>query len=274
MKIKSPKIRPIVFIVLLIVATFFCQQGAAGAASVVNTDKEVYNQGEAIKVKFSNSPGNDGDWICIVPDGSPDTEGGDYKYLPKGLEQGSLTFDPPGQGKYEARAYYNYQRNGYVVSGRAAFSVEGNPDWEAAVAQRMERKMDPQNPLEGGLPQGNGLVYILREPLFISSSFEPQMKADEKPIVYIRNSSYFLFSVPAGDVVFTSGDIRNSFSNSSSGTGSMAESKVTIKIKPSCAYYLKVKMIPKPFWSVTLEQIPHQEGAASIKTYQLTILEK
>jgi TolB-like protein len=41
------------------------------------------------------------------------------------LGQGVLTFDSPSPGKYEVRAYYNYSRNGYVVSGRYGFSVVG-----------------------------------------------------------------------------------------------------------------------------------------------------
>lgn len=110
MKIKSLKIRPIVSIVFFIMVAFFCQIGPAGGASIVSTDKDVYNYGEKIKVNFFNSPGNDGDWICIVPFASPVTEPGVYQYLPKGLSQGVLTFDAPASGKYEVRAYYNYSR--------------------------------------------------------------------------------------------------------------------------------------------------------------------
>jgi hypothetical protein len=93
------------------------------SAAVLSTDKDTYREGEKIKVNFSNSPGNEGDWICIVPAGTPDTDADDYQYMPQGLGQGFLTFNAPSPGKYEARAYYNYGRNGYVVSGRHAFSV-------------------------------------------------------------------------------------------------------------------------------------------------------
>ena len=135
MQIKSLKIRPIASIVLLIMVTFFLQPNPVGGAPIINTDKDIYNLGEMIKVNFSNSPGNAGDWICIVPVGSPDTEAGDYQYMPKGLSQGVLTFDPPSPGKYEVRAYYNYSRNGYVVSGRYAFSVGGSvPSVESRMA--------------------------------------------------------------------------------------------------------------------------------------------
>ena len=123
MQIKNLKIIPIVSIVLLIIMSFFCKPNSVEGASVVWTDKDIYNQGEVIRVNFTNAPGNQNDWICIVPAGSPDTEGGDYKYIPAGLRQGVLIFSPPSPGQYEVRAYYNYSRNGYVVSGRYAFSV-------------------------------------------------------------------------------------------------------------------------------------------------------
>ena len=126
MQIKSIKIRPIASIFLLIMMTFFFQPSPVGGAPIVNTDKDIYPSGDKIKVHFSNSPCDGGDWICIVPVGSPDTDAGDYQYMPKGVSQGVLTFDPPSPGQYEVRAYYNYRRNGYVVSGRYAFSVGGN----------------------------------------------------------------------------------------------------------------------------------------------------
>jgi TolB-like protein len=123
MQIRSLRIRPIASVILLIMATFFFQPNPVRGAQIVNTDKDIYPSGEKIKVHFSDAPGNGGDWICIVPVGSPDTDAGDYQYMPKGLSQGVLTFDSPSPGKYEVRAYYNYSRNGYVVSARYGFSV-------------------------------------------------------------------------------------------------------------------------------------------------------
>src|SRR4030042_2975612 len=134
MQIRSLKIKPIVSIVLLIIVTFFCRPSSVEGASFIRTDKDIYNQGEIIRVNFTNAPGNDSDWICIVPVGSSDTDGGDYKYMPSGLRQGFLIFDPPSPGEYEVRAYYNYRRNGYVVSGRYAFSGVGDPINEEALA--------------------------------------------------------------------------------------------------------------------------------------------
>ena len=65
--------------------------------------------------------------------------------------RGSLIFDPPSPGEYEVRAYYNYRRNGYVVSGRYAFSVVSDPVNEGALAQDME-PMEPDNSEEANLP--------------------------------------------------------------------------------------------------------------------------
>lgn len=152
MQIKSLKIRSIVSIVLLIMVAFFLQPYPAGGASVVRTDKEIYNQGEVIGVNFTNAPGNDSDWICIVPAGSPDTDAGDYKYMPRGLGQGILIFAAPrSPGRYEARAYYNYRRSGYVVSGRYLFSVTGDPARQEALAPPSEG-IDPNYPPEADLP--------------------------------------------------------------------------------------------------------------------------
>jgi len=123
MQIKNLMIRPVVSIVLLMMVTFFCQPILVEGASVVYTEKDIYNQGEMIGVHFTNAPGYDSDWICVVPAGSPDTDAGNYKYMPRGLGEGLLLFDPLSPGEYEVRAYYDYRRNGYVVSGRYAFSV-------------------------------------------------------------------------------------------------------------------------------------------------------
>ncbi len=273
MQTENLKIRSIVSIVLLIMMTLFYQPSPVGGASIVNTDKDIYNYGEKIKVNFSNAPGNDSDWICIVPVGSPDSEGGDYKYIPKGLAGGLLMFDPPSPGKYEARAYYNYSRNGYVVSARYAFSVVITPEEEAAISQRMERKIDPNNPSEVNLLPGNGLVYILRETWTFTDIVDVQIKADGKPIVAMPYSKYYLFSVPAGDVKFTTGSLTEPGTNfgERKEVWSVRSGEATIKVKPGYVYYLKLKVVPMGVMvSAHLENVPHQEGAMLISSYKLT----
>jgi hypothetical protein len=112
-------------LVLFVVALFFAFATTvmAEGGSLIQPDKDTYNYGEAITVHFYDAPGNYNDWICIVPVGSPDTDTGDWKYIPSGFRQGALIFDSPSPGQYEVRAYYNYSLNRYVVSDRYAFSV-------------------------------------------------------------------------------------------------------------------------------------------------------
>ena len=244
-----------------------------GEATRVATDKEIYNVDEAIKVSFFNAPGRDDDWICIVPAGSPDTEVGDYQYMPRGLGQGFLMFGPRSSGKYEVRAYYNYSSRGYVVSARYPFSVVSTPEVEAAKAQTMERKLDPNNPLEANLPPGNGLVYIFREALFVSSTYEIQLIANGKPVVGMRDSSYYAYSVPAGVVQFTTGGVYNIIEKKIEEGVNFRVGEAKIAVTPGYVYYLRLKVLPMfLFWNIYLDHMPHQEGANLIKSYDLNQL--
>jgi hypothetical protein len=260
-------------VTILTIMTIFSQiVNAGGISPLVKTEKDTYKYGEMIKVNFSNSPGNDGDWICIVPVGSPDTEGGDYKNMPKGLGQGFLIFDPPSPGKYEARAYYNYSRNGYVVSGRYAFSVVSSPEGEAAMAQCMERKIDPSNPMETNLTPGNGLIYIISEPSTISARVEAEIKVNGKPIIVLPNAKFFQYSVPAGNITFSIGDltIRNIQNGAIEETWpSISVREKTIIVMPGHVYYLKTFVTMAGTGLSFLEHVTHQEGASSISSNKL-----
>jgi hypothetical protein len=112
--------------IILIILAFCVQMAIAEGQQLVQTDKETYNYGEAITVQFYDAPGYPNDWICIVPAGSPDTEAGDYKYIPEGVKQGVLIFKSPRPGQYEARAYYNYSAFRYTVSDRYLFTIKGD----------------------------------------------------------------------------------------------------------------------------------------------------
>jgi hypothetical protein len=242
-----------------------CETAISGDAPRVISDKDIYNNGESIRVSFFNAPGSSNDWICIVPAGTPDTDSGDYKYVPNGLSQGSLIFDRRSPGKYEVRAYYNYRHKTYLVSARYPFSVEKSTEGEAVMA----REVDPQNPIEANLPPENGLVYIFREPLSWSSSSEVQIKANEKPSVFIINSSYFPFPIAAGDVKFTRGE-TNTMVQITPGR----ECEATINVKPGYVYYLRLQVIHNPFLLLILDQVPHQEGANFIKNNKLNLLKR
>jgi hypothetical protein len=98
----------------------------ANAGPRIQTDKDIYNYGEEIRVHFYNAPGYSSDWICIVPSGSGDTEAGDYKYIPEGVHEGVMIFQSPAPGEYEVRAYYNYSAFRYMVSARNHFTIAGD----------------------------------------------------------------------------------------------------------------------------------------------------
>jgi hypothetical protein len=90
---------------------------------LIQTDKDIYAYGEEIRVHFGNAPGYSSDWICIAPQGSPDTYAGDYKYMSNGMVEGVMIFKGPMPGNYEVRAYYNYSPMRYIVSARFPFTV-------------------------------------------------------------------------------------------------------------------------------------------------------
>lgn len=151
MPTTGPGMKPIRSIIVLIMVVFCCRTAIAGAAPQIKTDKDIYHSGETIKVNFFNAPGNPRDWICIVAAGSPDDDAGDYQYMPRGLAEGVLTFDSRPPGKYEARAYYNYSCNGYVVSARHGFSVvSGAPSAAPETASPADPRMGAEktNPAE------------------------------------------------------------------------------------------------------------------------------
>ncbi|MDD5414340.1 MAG: hypothetical protein PHH96_05910, partial [Smithellaceae bacterium] len=134
MRIINTNIKSMAYIALLLFIFFCFLAATADAAPQVKTDKDVYGPGETIKVNFFNAPGSSRDWICIAAAGAKDDDAGDYKYMPGGESQGVLTFDAPQPGKYEVRAYYNYSRNGYVVSARYGFTVGATASRAEAVA--------------------------------------------------------------------------------------------------------------------------------------------
>ena len=119
--------------IILIIMVVACQLSNADSSAILSTDKENYNHGEVIKVIFSNAPGRDTDWICIVPSGSSVYTEGDWKNMPQGRSQGVLTFNPPAPGEYEVRAFYNYRQAGYMVTARHSFSVNSTPEKEDAL---------------------------------------------------------------------------------------------------------------------------------------------
>lgn len=148
MKSTTMKNNSVATILILMVIVFCCHAVCAETGQQVKTEKDIYEPGETIRVSFNNAPGSSRDWICIAAADARDNDAGDYKYMPGGISKGELTFDAPAPGNYQVRAYYNYSRNGYVVSARHSFSVvdKASPTKPAA-AQEIIKPIENQ-PIE------------------------------------------------------------------------------------------------------------------------------
>lgn len=128
----------------------FIHAKEASAQPAVSTDRAVYPPDASIRVNFSGAPGNGRDWVCIAPSGTRDDDAGNFQYLPEGSGEGALVFGPQSVGEYEARAYYDYQTNGYKVSARCAFSVSDAPQ---SAGNRVEARAGQK---ATGKPKGAG----------------------------------------------------------------------------------------------------------------------
>lgn len=155
MIIKTAKFGSITSMIILIILAFCCQTAIARGNQLIETDRDTYNSGEEIRVNYSHASGSR-DWICIVPEGSLDTDAGDYQSIPA-IGRGVLIFKSPGPGRYEARAYYDYSPGRYVVTDRYRFTVvdhqpdHGQGDWHGGIRDRIDQA---HQRIEQGIEQG------------------------------------------------------------------------------------------------------------------------
>jgi hypothetical protein len=88
-------------------------------------------------VEFSGLPGNEQDWITVVPIGTPTDKYAEWAYT-IGKRDGKLTFERLPAGEYEARAYFDWPKGGYELQARCAFRVGSAP---ARLTLRTERSV-------------------------------------------------------------------------------------------------------------------------------------
>jgi hypothetical protein len=86
------------------------------------TGRGVYHPYQPILVTYSGLPGSTGDWLTIVPVGTPADRYGQWQYT-EGRTSGSMTFDGLASGKYEVRVYLDWPRGGYNIADRAYFKI-------------------------------------------------------------------------------------------------------------------------------------------------------
>ncbi len=101
--------------------------GEATTTGSLGTDKSVYRAFEDIVVTFSGFPGDRQEWITISPAGARDDEVGDG-FFTAGADTGEITFCGRQPGDYEARAYFDWPRGGFVVQHRHGFEVAAQVD--------------------------------------------------------------------------------------------------------------------------------------------------
>ncbi len=92
-------------------------------SAIITVAKEVFAEGEPIRVEFSGLPGRYKDWITLVEASKADKNYGKYIYVKK---SGSVVFDGMPPGEYEIRAMYQYQpsRQYNKVIGRRSITVK------------------------------------------------------------------------------------------------------------------------------------------------------
>ncbi len=89
----------------------------------LSSDKTVYREGEPVVVNYGGLPGNQRDWVTVVPLGTPADNWGEWTYT-DGKASGSFRVDDLLPGAYEARIYLDWPRGGFDVVRRWYFSVE------------------------------------------------------------------------------------------------------------------------------------------------------
>ncbi len=89
----------------------------------LTSDKTVYKEGETVVVSYAGLPGNQRDWVTVVPLGAPADNWGQWTYT-DGKTEGTFEVSDLAPGSYEARVYLDWPRGGFDVVRRWYFSVE------------------------------------------------------------------------------------------------------------------------------------------------------
>lgn len=79
-------------------------------------DKALHQRGEAITFSVSGLPGNNTDWVTLVPKNTAPEEWGSNWFYTQGVAEGDWSFwAPNAPGTYEIRVFFNYPDGGFEV---------------------------------------------------------------------------------------------------------------------------------------------------------------
>lgn len=89
----------------------------------LSSEKTVYKEDEPVVLNYGGLPGNQRDWVTVVPLGTPADNWGQWTYT-NGKASGSFEVGDLAPGAYEARIYLDWPRGGFEVVRHWYFSVE------------------------------------------------------------------------------------------------------------------------------------------------------
>ncbi len=89
----------------------------------LDSDKPVYKEGETVVIRYDGLPGNQRDWVTVVPLGTPADNWGQWTYT-DGKVGGSFEIEGLAPGSYEARVYFDWPNGGFEVARSWPFTVE------------------------------------------------------------------------------------------------------------------------------------------------------
>lgn len=93
----------------------------AKATAMLALKKEVFDARRPVEVGWHDSPGRAGDWITVVPKGTPPEKWGPWRFT--GRKAGTFRVGHLEPGQYEARLYFDWPAGGFEIRDRISFSV-------------------------------------------------------------------------------------------------------------------------------------------------------
>ena len=122
MTVKNKRSICLFMVMALTAGLLLVWAGPAEAKIRLYLTQKHYAAYEPISVNYSGLPGTGGDWLTIVPVGTPSNQYGEWQYS-NGGRSGMATFKGLAHGQYEVRVYLNWPSGGYNIAARKTFWI-------------------------------------------------------------------------------------------------------------------------------------------------------